>query len=1065
MRSRSHAGANARDRPRARRRLRVWLGVLALMLPSLAASPPSPSGESAARPPLGEEPQFGAVDSATPSGSVIDRSAAKAVHAALLEAQLAPERAVELRRLPLDLGLARLNVDQGVLIPAITDDGSVVEAVFVGQARFRAEPPDRIEAQQLELFTGRRSVDTPVDEVVLSIADAARVRRLFDRPAPLDLRPELITRAQSIYEDWRTRIERRTTGVEAAMFAHRLGDPLFDGYVAVWARSYELGDFVYQVDPEEEEQVTVGRFTRLGVAGWDRLRLRRHLRLQQRKGRWLGVGVDDLGAWDVWMSARWEDATTTVPRGQSAGFEVEHYDIDLTIRRDKLRVEGATRLHLRAQAAGRRIVRLKLYRDLVVRSIRDQAGRSLYWFRADGDVVVALAEPSLVGGSLQLDVEFEGQVLRWAGPKTWDLEDTVNWHPHCGQIDRATYDVTLRWPRRFELVGAGKVVESGEQGKYRWARRRVDHPTIAFAFALGRFVRERATVDGVTFDVAFARDSDLRSTGPATRQTLENLIDAFDFFESSFGDYPLDYVNVAVIPRGYSQSFLGYITLSSSILQGSAAREGRPQVLRRDLTLSHELAHLWWGNLVGWWGYRDQWLSEAMANYAALVYLTQRDGSELHLGDLSAGWRESLGGRTPDGRVIESLGPVVLGQRLNSSVAGNGYRPIVYRKGAGVLAMLARMVGPDPFLGMLRELNLAARGKVLTTDAFLHSVERMSGRDLQAFADRFVFGTGIPQVYYDYELVQDAARGWRVQGTARVLGEPHYRFEVRAAADGWEVLREHAPMRPIPPAAMTVPFSIEGENRWSARRGQWDLVGPTVPFDLEAGQQAPRRFRLDPDGEIFARFYPRDDFPKRFARYVGQDRWLAGDRQGAEQAWLEALASPVAEASLIDGQPWVRSAEVRRRSQDARIRLDLARLYLEAGRHASARGHLDAVDALFENEAELYEMERDVLRARLELIDGDAPSALRRLKKTLRRAAPERSPTGWRARLWRLRLNTERTAMTEAYALVAVIAAGLDEPEELQWALGEASDRGVELGDFRQSLGQETPDGALAEQR
>ena len=90
----------------------------------------------------------------------------------------------------------------------------------------------------------------------------------------------------------------------------------------------------------------------------------------------------------------------------------------------------------------------------------------------------------------------------------------------------------------------------------------------------------------------------------------------------------------------------------------------------------------------------------------------------------------SLNQPTPVGRTVEALGPIVLGVRLNSTLANNGYRAIVYRKGAVVLAMLARIVGQRPFDEMMRSLIEAASYRVVSTHAFLQALEHMSGLDL-----------------------------------------------------------------------------------------------------------------------------------------------------------------------------------------------------------------------------------------------------------------------------------------------------------------------------------------------
>ena len=216
---------------------------------------------------------------------------------------------------------------------------------------------------------------------------------------------------------------------------------------------------------------------------------------------------------------------------------------------------------------------------------------------------------------------------------------------------------------------------------------------------------------------------------------MQTVARSLTFFEETYGPYPMNELTVVTLPRRYSQSYLGFVTLSDSFLRGSAARRPVDLELLRDTTIAHEVAHQWWGNLVGWWSYRDQWLSEAMATYSSLLYYSHVLGEGKNtLPDMSAGWREQLNQTTYEGRTIESLGPIVLGGRLASSLSGSAYHAIVYRKGAVVLAMLARSFGEPKFLAMLRSLVEAASNRVLTTDSFLAAIERMSGDDLDGFA-------------------------------------------------------------------------------------------------------------------------------------------------------------------------------------------------------------------------------------------------------------------------------------------------------------------------------------------
>ena len=123
-----------------------------------------------------------------------------------------------------------------------------------------------------------------------------------------------------------------------------------------------------------------------------------------------------------------------------------------------------------------------------------------------------------------------------------------------------------------------------------------------------------------------------------------------------------------VTPRFFSQALLGFVTLSA-LMMADDARWALWLGLEDPRTVvAHEIAHQWWGHQVGWQGYRDQWLSEAMANYAAVLYGRNELGGDLRFAQgPTSGWQESLLAETEDGRPIESLGPLVLGARLISS--------------------------------------------------------------------------------------------------------------------------------------------------------------------------------------------------------------------------------------------------------------------------------------------------------------------------------------------------------------------------------------------------------------
>ena len=971
-------------------------------------------------------------------------------------------RAVSLRKIELEMGPAIFAIERGVLIPATTADGRTVELVFIGQASFNIEAPDEIEAGQLELFVGERALDAPIEEAVLVLFDEEALANLLERPPPRELRPELLARAEAIHRRWLEDTERRSAGVEAAIFKSLVGDQAFRHYFALWCRSFEFGDFVYQLDPEDVEQITLATFHPLELTSWQRARLRHHIRVQQRKGRWLDVRVQDLGSWDIWLSTPWTPSEGP-PLPGNVGFEAKHYEIDVAIKRRRLRLEGVARLDLEAQTTGRRIVRLELMRDLTVRSVVDDRGRDLFFFRSADEIVVFLPEPSSAGERMSLEVTYEGRALQWVRGKTFDLRDTANWHPHCGSVDRATDDVTLRWPKSLDLVASGRLVDGGREGGSRWERRRLDVPSIAFSFTLGDYIVEKKRVGHVWLTVAFGRGPDHRLTPALRDQAVDTVADALQYFERTFGPYPLDELTVVTVPRQFSQSYLGFVTLAESILQQPDPL-GESAIWQRDTTIAHELAHQWWGNLVGWWSYRDQWLSEGMANYSALLYDTYKEGRESNeLAILSAGWRDSLSQTTVEGRTIESLGPIVLGNRLNSSRAHNGYRTIVYRKGAVVLAMLARAVGEERFLQMMHSLADAASNRVMTTEGFIKAIEKMSGLDLDGFARQYIYGTGIPEVYYGYDTTREEDGSWKLSGEARLRPTHRYRHEiVRSPGGRWDLRRRPWPKPDLGPTTVVVPYRVtlgadapNARARPLHRAGQLFLQGRRDGFEIET-EREPLEFDLDPMGEILAYFYAADRHPKRVLRYRAADLTTEGRLHEAEARYHEALNVSSGKLDAMDAlEPGPVTPRVDGFEEDLKIRLALVRLYMDQDRDESARAELDAIDReIVRSERMKFRMEREALRSRLEVRAGQYASVYKRLKKTLKQATPRPGGSSWRELLLQLQLSSEREAVTEAYNLLAIAAHETDKQEDLQWALQEARSRNSDVTSLARLSGQ-----------
>ncbi len=937
------------------------------------------------------------------------------------EATLQTGRPRALKNVRLDTGSAVLDLHDGLLYPATAGDGRTVEMVFVGHGTVTLEPPDAIEAGQLELFTGAPRLAERFTEAVLVVARDDAAHSLLDRPAAAQGDPSAARRAAERFAAWREGPERRLMGIDGGLLADALGEPRLEEFFAAGFRGDQLGDFYLLVDPAAEEQLSLGQFVPLEVTTRKKRRISRLIDRQQQRGRLIGVELQDLGSWDTWMSAsRRLDGR---PAPGLPAFEPRHYRLEVQVEPRSGMLEGRAALELRSTTGGHRVARLALHRDLVVEEVT-AGGVALEHFRQGSELHVVLPRPAVIEEVVVVEVRYAGQFFDQGAEKSWALRDGLAWYPHAGSIDRATYDVVLRWPKKLGLVASGRRVEQGQERGFAWERRRLDVASIGFSFEVGRFKIRQGRAGHIRVTAAF--DPGLvRLQGDTLHEITNAVVESLRFYEELFGRYPLDEIVVVTVPRDYSQAMLGFVTLSNTMmvdwgLLGSLL--GYTDMDRRAV-VAHEVAHQWWGHQVGWRGYRDQWISEAMANYASALWTRRR------LGDLSVvgpttGWQQELTALTSDGRTVESVGPLVLGQRLSSSRSGDAYSSIVYRKGAVVLAMLGGLLGEERFLEVLRGVVDRSSGRVLSTEGFLRQIEELASIDLSDFAESFVYATGLPEVYYTYDFTLTSEGRWRVRIVARQKPPLRFRWEVAARGQGFDVLRRRAENGDVKSVKLLVPFQLAFVESVLGVQGRMEIAGPTSELVFET-ESRPRELWLDSRQEVFGRFYDELLEPKRVLFHQGLELATADDDDAAEESFRAALAAstPLAPGS-DEGFEQIR--DLADRVTDARVHLELARLALDGGDAEKAAEHLAAATAgLDRTEKGWIAAESALLEARLELARGEQERAFRRLRRDV--------------------YKKRRADSVEGCLLLAVAARVTGNAEELDWALRVARRKGADV--------------------
>jgi aminopeptidase N len=250
------------------------------------------------------------------------------------------------------------------------------------------------------------------------------------------------------------------------------------------------------------------------------------------------------------------------------------------------------------------------------------------------------------------------------------------------------------------------------------------------------------------------------------------------------------------MPGSLSQGWPGLIFLSSYAFltpdQMQRTRMGSANnILYQTLMPLHEVAHNWWGDLVVWKSYRDQWLIEALANECALVAMEKTGQARQAEAILESYRRQLLSTNHKDKHMTADAGPVTLGVRLDSSLFPNGYNVISYGRGTWLLHMLRHMLDDgaeksikpgsrtakesdfdDPFFRVLRKLREQNEGKYINNRIVQQAFEqelpeslRYEGRNsLDWFFDEWVNGTAIPKIEVNGAKFSSGARGTIITG-------------------------------------------------------------------------------------------------------------------------------------------------------------------------------------------------------------------------------------------------------------------------------------------------------------
>ncbi|MGH9117155.1 MAG: M1 family metallopeptidase [Acidimicrobiales bacterium] len=328
---------------------------------------------------------------------------------------------------------------------------------------------------------------------------------------------------------------------------------------------------------------------------------------------------------------------------------------------------------------------------------------------------------------------------------------------------KATFAVSLVVPDDLLALSNGAEVERTPTGDGRVQVRFAETmkmSTYLVAFVVGPFdITDPVDVDGTPLRVATPRGK-LHLADHA----LDAGAAALRYFADYYGiPYPGDKVDLIAIPDfafGAMEN-LGAITFREIALLLDPGQATQPELQRVTDVITHELAHMWFGDLVTmkWWN--GIWLNEAFATFMEMK-ATDDYRPEWQR------WTSFALERTPafDTDATASTRPVEY-EVVSPAEAEGMFDVLTYQKGAAVLRMLEQYLGEEVMRDGIRHyLARHAYGNTDTADLW-NAIEEVSGQPVRRIMDSWILQGGYPVI--GVELVGD--------GTTLRLVQERFRFE------------------------------------------------------------------------------------------------------------------------------------------------------------------------------------------------------------------------------------------------------------------------------------------------
>jgi aminopeptidase N len=433
-------------------------------------------------------------------------------------------------------------------------------------------------------------------------------------------------------------------------------------------------------------------------------------------------------------------------------FDVLHYDFDWKIDFDSRHIQGEAAVRARSLVKDLNKITLHLADNMEVTKIT-QDNTSLSFIHQNDLLDINLVQSYKREQEFEVEISYHGYPQSGLNfsyhnnqPIIWSLDEPVwarNWFP-CYDLpsDKATAEMRITVPEDMIVASNGTLISttanSDNTKTYVWQE----------SYPISTYLISVAATNYETFSDSYSSGTETMGVFyyvypehlSQAKEDFSVTVDMIEFYSDVFGEYPFlgEKYGMAAIPGSASMEHQTCTSYSSRRITGTH---------QYDWLIAHELAHQWWGDLVGPSEWADIWLNEGFATYSDALWQEDVYGIE------------GLKSRMADFKNIYLTRHEGTDHPIYDPPLGHLFCVIEYQKAAWVLHMLRFVVGDDNFWKILKKYTQDYAYAIATTEDFQNACEQVYGAGLEWFFGQWIYQAGFPVYQYRWSpLGQNGAR-------------------------------------------------------------------------------------------------------------------------------------------------------------------------------------------------------------------------------------------------------------------------------------------------------------------